>query len=110
MDTTQLRRGRELITNFWSTLTVVAKQHGYHGAPFKSERGTTQGDIISPTIFNIVIDAVVRAWSRKMDSEGLSHTVQANFYADDGHLYSNGNGSHFNIFLFNKKRLYPKKK
>jgi hypothetical protein len=52
----------QLITKFWNSLTVVAKQQGYYGKPFRSERGTTQGDIVSPTIFNIIVDAVVRAW------------------------------------------------
>jgi hypothetical protein len=77
-----------LLTNFWNSLTIVAKQSGYHGEPFKSERGTMQGDIVSPTIFNVVINAVVRAWHNKLEEEGLSDIVQAIFYADDGHLYS----------------------
>ena len=29
---------------------------------FKEERGVTQGDPLSPTIFNVVVDAVVRHW------------------------------------------------
>jgi hypothetical protein len=78
-----------LITNFWNSLTVVAKQQGYHGKPFKSERGTTQGDIVSPTIFNIIFDAVIREWYHTLNSKGLSDIVHAIFYADDGHLYSN---------------------
>jgi exonuclease III len=77
-----------LITKFWDSLTIVAKQSGYHGEPFRSERGTTQGDIVSPTIFNVVVDAVVRAWYHKLDSEGLTNTVKAIFYADDGYIYS----------------------
>jgi hypothetical protein len=77
-----------LLTNFWNSLTIVAKQSGYHGEPFKSERGMTQGDIVSPTIFNVVVDAMVRAWYNKLEEEGLSDIVQAIFYADDGHLYS----------------------
>jgi hypothetical protein len=51
-----------IITNFWNSLTVVARQQGYYGQPFKAERGTTQGDIVSPTIFNIIVDAVIRDW------------------------------------------------
>ena len=28
----------------------------------KGERGVTQGDPLSPTIFNVVVDAVVQHW------------------------------------------------
>jgi hypothetical protein len=48
-----------------------------------------QGDIVSPTIFNIVVDAVVRAWYHKLEIDGISDAVQAIFYANNGHLYSN---------------------
>jgi hypothetical protein len=77
-----------LLTNFWNSIQVVARQQGYYGESFKSERGTTQGDIVSPTIFNVVIDAVVRSWHHALESEGIADTVRAIFYADDGHLYS----------------------
>jgi hypothetical protein len=77
-----------LITIFWNSIQVIARQQGYYGEPFHSERGTTQGDIVSPTIFNIAVDAVVRAWLHELETEGLSGVVQAIFYADDGYLYS----------------------
>jgi hypothetical protein len=67
---------------------MVARQQGYYGTHFRSERGTTQGDIISPMIFNIVVDAVVREWYHKTETQGPSTTVHALFYADDGLLYS----------------------
>jgi hypothetical protein len=71
-------------------LTVVAKKQGYHGKPFRrSERGTTQGDIVSPTIFNVMVDAVLHAWHHKLESEGLHDIVKPIFYADDGYIYSN---------------------
>jgi hypothetical protein len=79
----------KILTNFWSSLRVVARQQGYYGDPFKSKRGTTQGDIISPTIFNIIVDAIVRAWYHQLESENLSDKVRAVFFADDGHIYSN---------------------
>jgi retron-type reverse transcriptase len=78
----------QLLTHFWTSLQVVARQQGYYGAPFRSERGTTQGDIISPTIFNIVVDAVVREWYHRLEQDGLATKVGALFYADDGHFYS----------------------
>ena len=40
---------------------VVPKAEKYFGRPFRMERGVTQGDPVSPKIFNIVVDAVIRA-------------------------------------------------
>ena len=34
----------------------------YYGEAFKGSRGVRQGDLLSPTIFNVVVDAVVRHW------------------------------------------------
>ena len=41
---------------------MVARAGGYYGTDFQGERGVTQGDPLSPTIFNVVVDAVVRHW------------------------------------------------
>ena len=41
---------------------MVARAGGYYGDAFKGARGVTQGDPLSPTIFNVVVDAVVRHW------------------------------------------------
>ena len=41
---------------------MVARVGGYCGKAFKGERGVTQGDALSSTIFNVVVDAVVRHW------------------------------------------------
>ena len=38
---------------------MVARAGGYFGTGFKGKRGVTQGDLLSPTIFNVVVDAVV---------------------------------------------------
>ena len=35
---------------------------GYYGAPFKVFSGVTQGDPLSPTIFNLVVDKVLQNW------------------------------------------------
>ena len=53
-------RARELIRNYWHRLTMVARAGGYYGTAFQGGRGVTQGDPLSPTIFNVVVDAVVR--------------------------------------------------
>ena len=41
---------------------MVARAGGYYGTAFGEERGVTQGNPLSPTICNMVVDAVVRYW------------------------------------------------
>ena len=41
---------------------MVARSEGYYGDAFKGDQGVMQGDPLSPTIFNVVVDAVVRHW------------------------------------------------
>ena len=53
---------RRLLQNYWRRLTMVVRAGGYYGEAFKGDRGVTQGDPLSPTIFNVVVDAVVRHW------------------------------------------------
>jgi hypothetical protein len=59
------------------------------------ERGVTQGDIPSPTIFNIVVDAIVRYWTAEVvgdqaaiDGGDAWPVVSSTVYADDGLLTS----------------------
>ena len=51
-----------ILQTYWSRLKMVAGAGGYYGAAFKEARGVTQGDPIPPTIFNVVVDEVVRHW------------------------------------------------
>ena len=39
---------------------MVPKAGKFFGRPFNTERGATQGDSVSQTIFNMVVGAVVR--------------------------------------------------
>ena len=41
---------------------MVARAGGYYGNGFKGARGVTQGDPLSYTIFNVVVDVVVHHW------------------------------------------------
>ena len=41
---------------------MVARAGGYYGTAFRWERIVTQSDPLPPTIFNVVVDAVVRHW------------------------------------------------
>ena len=71
---------------------MVARAGGYYGTEFRGERGGTQGDPLSPTIFNVVVDAVVWHWVHGVVEEaeargetGREGRHQASlFYADDG--------------------------
>jgi hypothetical protein len=52
----------QLLHQFWDRQLVVAKQGGHFGVAFPATRGVTQGDLVSPTIFNIVVDTIVWHW------------------------------------------------
>ena len=41
---------------------MVARSRRYYGALFKVSRGFMQGYLLSPTIFNMVVDLVIRYW------------------------------------------------
>ena len=48
---------------------MVSRAGGYYGEYFKGERGVTKGDPLSPTIFNVVAEAVVRHWIDRIFNE-----------------------------------------
>ena len=55
-------QARRLLQSYWRRLTMVARAGGYYRTAFKGGRGLTQGNPLSPTIFNVVVDAVVCHW------------------------------------------------
>ena len=71
-----------ILASTWENDTMVPRQSGYFGRSFHAERGVRQGDIISPLIFNVMVDVVVRHW-RHLTGDTLDTTI---FYADDGLL------------------------
>ena len=85
-----------ILRQFWDNHQVVTKQATFFGKPFKATRGVTQGDIISPMLFNIAVDAVIRAWERDMKAWRIGHgkegdgplDMDCEFYADDGKIGS----------------------
>ena len=87
---------RRLMTNYWRRLTMVSRAGGYHGTAFGGERGVTQGNPLSPTIFNVVVGVVVRNWVNGIVEEveargktGRESRHQATlFYADNGMVIS----------------------
>ena len=75
---------------------MVTKVRGYYGSVFQGSRGMTQGDPIYPTIFNMLVDVVVRHWVAVMveNAEERSGRGQEDrhpnplFYAYDGMVAS----------------------
>ena len=71
---------------------MVARAGGYYRAAFKGARVVMQGDPLSPTIFNVVVDAVVMHWVTVMveDAEERGECGQEDghqnvlFYMDNG--------------------------
>ena len=55
-------RALHLLHRYWEKLKMVLRTGGYYREPFHGERGLTQGDPLLPTIFNVVVDTVVRHW------------------------------------------------
>ena len=81
-----------LIRTYWVRLQMVARSGGYYGPASKNYRGVTQGYPMSPTIFNVVVDAIIRHWVEVVApteavKEGLNKAVQElsmYFYSDNG--------------------------
>ena len=87
---------RSILTKYWRRLTMVARAEGYYGTAFGRERGVTQGNPLPPTIFNVVVDAVVWHWVNGImeEAEARGETGRegrhqaALFYAKDGMVVS----------------------
>ena len=81
-----------LIQTYWHRLTMVARSGGYYGTEIRGERGVTQGNPLSPTIFNVVVDAIIRHWVHGVveETEAQGETGRegrnqaALFYANNG--------------------------
>ena len=55
-------QARRILREYWENLRRVARAGGYCGVVFKSYREVTQGEQLSHTIFNGVMDALVHHW------------------------------------------------
>ena len=83
-----------LLRQYWDHLAMVSRASGYYGIPFKGFRGVTQGDPLSPKLFNVVVDTVIRHFmmivaEKSVGPEVFDRTVQrmaSFFYAGDGLL------------------------
>ena len=81
---------------YWDRLTIVSKSGRYFGRLLKEYQGVTQGDPLSPTIFNVVLDAIICRWvtvvmPTEAGTGGLGLTIidMAEYlYANDGLMSS----------------------
>ena len=53
-------KATETTTEVRGDQTVVTKAMRYYGHPCIKDRGLTQGYLVSPTVFNLVVGAVLR--------------------------------------------------
>ena len=84
---------------FWNQQEVATRQNGYHGLHFKATRGDMQGGLISPALFNLIVDNVVWNWlaltveDQMITQEGLGLAVGrclGIFYAENSVVVSQG--------------------
>ena len=84
----------QLITTYWDRQRILPKTGKFLGKEFRTGRGLTQGYPTSPMIFNILVDAVVRAVlgvvCRPQESQnGLGWAAgewNLIFYSDNGRI------------------------
>ena len=78
----------QTLERFWANHTAHPRQGGCYDEPTMVKRGVTQGDAVSPILFNVVIDAMMRHWRCQLDpsNTGDPLTMSVNFYANDSHV------------------------
>ena len=85
-------QARRFFRTYWRRLNMVARAGGYYGTALQGACGLTQGNPIFPTIFNLVVDAVVRHWVTGVIADAEERVRQEKagrhqpdlFYADNG--------------------------
>jgi hypothetical protein len=60
---------RSIIQAVWDLEMIVPKSGRYFGIPFPAWCRVRQGDIISPIIFNIIVEAIVHEWYFRMGDD-----------------------------------------
>jgi hypothetical protein len=62
---------------------MTPRQNNYFGAHFQAEQGARQGGIVLITIFNIIIDTVIRAHTEEMQTDDKATII---LYADNVYI------------------------
>ena len=77
-------RTLRILRTYWVWIQMPAKAGGHYSSAFQSHPGLTQGDPISPTTFNVVVDAFIRHWVTVVGGpqeifvqEGLGTSIQS---------------------------------
>ena len=101
---------RSIIEAVWDHELLVPKSSDCYGQPFHASRGVRQGDIISPVIFNVIVDAVLREWDICAAASQLTG-LSLLFYADDGRMAGDNpetlqDGLNLLVDLFKRLGLY----
>ena len=83
-----------ILQTYWIRLQMAEKAGGHYRPVFQIHRGVIQGDPLLPTIFNVVVDAVIRHWVTVLGWGGQEGAIQVLgtsiqtllmlFYANDG--------------------------
>ena len=80
-----------LLKNWYTeSVSVVKSDEGHFSELFPIGRAVKQGSVLSPTLFNIIIDSLLR--NLELSGQGLSLyglDVGASAHADDSHAASN---------------------
>ena len=76
---------------FWDFQQVVTRQNGFHGPAFPATRVTTQGGLMPLTLFNAVVENVIRTWmAMTVEDQRVAHDgLVENFGCYLGVLYDN---------------------
>ena len=75
----------EIIKEYWRKQRCVIKNGKYYSKQFTPTEGVTQGDILSPTFFNIIVDSILKKLDVEMQyNPYLKIKTASLFYADDG--------------------------
>ena len=85
---------QQLLQRYWDGQRVVTKSGKCYGRPFSMGIGVTQGDPVSPTLFNIIVDAVFQATLQEICGpqeyqQGFGWSTREHnilFYVDDGRI------------------------
>ena len=61
----------KILKAFWNKAELACCASGYYRRVFKAWRGVTQEAPLSPTIFNLMVDAIMREWMRQLEEQGV---------------------------------------
>ena len=71
------------LKTLYASSTTVLSGTGWSSEPIKGTRGVKQGDPLSPVIFNLVIDRLIRSLPQECGSTYNGKTVCTMAFADD---------------------------